>query len=158
MIQPSDDQSADSAVRAGELADWLGVVERTIAEYARRGIIPRTGRGLYPLRESIRAVCTHFREQASQRGTTAGLSAERERKVREEADRLALANARSRGEMVSVSAVADEWLDILRLVCSRMLAAPSRIQQQLGHLSAHDLDVIDRELRNALSELSDNGL
>jgi phage terminase Nu1 subunit (DNA packaging protein) len=158
MIQPSDDLAADSAVRAGELADWLGVSERTIAEYARRGIIARSGRGTFPLKESVRAVASHFREQASQRGTTAGLSAERERKVREEADKLAMQNAAARREMVSVAAVADEWSDILRLVRSRMLAAPSRIQQQLGHLSAHDLDVIDRELRDALTDLSNNGL
>lgn len=38
MIQDSDDQ-----VRALELADWLGVSERAVADYAHRGIIKRSG-------------------------------------------------------------------------------------------------------------------
>jgi len=154
MSQDSGDQ-----VRALELADWLGVSERAVADYAHRGIITRSGRGVFPLKESIRAVCHHFREGASARGgATSSLTAQRERIAREQADKLAMQNAAARRELVSAKAVADEWSSILRLVRSRMLATLSRIQQQLGHLSAHDLDIIDREIRDALTDLSNNGL
>jgi phage terminase Nu1 subunit (DNA packaging protein) len=154
MIQDTDDQ-----VRAIELAEWLGVSERAVADYAHRGIITRSGRAVFPLKESIRAVCHHFREAASARGATSGgLTAQRERIAREQADKLEMQNAASRREMLPAKAVADEWASILRMVRSRVLASPSRIQQQLGHLSAHDVAVIDREMRDALEELSNNGL
>lgn len=154
MIQGSDDQ-----VRALELADWLGVSERAVADYAHRGIIKRSGRGVFPLKESVRAVCHHLREAASARGGgTATLTAQRERIARGQADKLEMQNAATRRELLPAKLVADEWASILRLVRSRMLATPSRIQQQLGHLSAHDLDTIDREIRDALEELANNGL
>lgn len=154
MIQDSDDQ-----VRALELADWLGVSERAVAEYAHRGIITRSGRGVFPLKESVRAVCHHFREAASARGGgTATLTAQRERIARGQADKLEMQNAATRREMLPAKLVADEWASILRLVRSRMLVTPRRIQQQLGHLTAHDLDIIDREIRSGLEEAANNGL
>lgn len=67
-------------------------------------------------------------------------------------------NAASRRELLPAKAVVDEWASVLRMVQSRILASPSRIQQQLGYLSAHDVAVIDRELRDVLEELSNNGL
>lgn len=42
------------------------------------------------------------------------------------------------------------------MVRSNMLALPSRVQQRLGHLTAHDLAEIDREIRDSLEELSDD--
>jgi len=154
MVKDSD----DTLVRAVVLAQWLGVSERAVAGYVQNGIIVRAQRGLYPLQESVRAVCHHFREVASRRGTTSTLTAQRERIAREQADALEMKNAVTRREMVSAKSVTDEWASILRMVRSRVLASPSRMQQQLGHLSAHDLDVIDRELRDALEELANNGL
>jgi phage terminase Nu1 subunit (DNA packaging protein) len=151
-------QDSDREVRLLELADWLGVSERAVAEYAHKGIIVRSGRGVVRLKDSIRAVCHHFREGASRRGTTSSLTTQRERIASEQADKLAMQNATARREMISAKSVADEWASVLRMVRSRMLATPSRIQQQLGHLSAHDLDIIDREIRDALTDLSNNGL
>ena len=126
MNQDSDDQ-----VRAIELADWLGVSERAVADYAHRGIITRS---------------------------SGGLTAQRERIAKGQADKLEMQNAATRRELLPAGEVAEEWSNILRLVRSRMLAAPSRIQKTLGHLSAHDLDIIDREIRDALEELANNGL
>lgn len=159
MTQGSVAGTNDSEVATGELADWLGVTERAISDYARKGIITRSAPGKFMLRESVRAVTAHLRDAASARGgSSAGLTAQRERIAREQADKLEMQNAAARRELLPAKQVADEWASILRLVRSRMLATPSRIQQQLGHLSAHDLDVIDRELRDALEELANNGL
>ncbi|MDY7096754.1 MAG: hypothetical protein SXU28_01315 [Pseudomonadota bacterium] len=157
MNQDTDERP----VRANELGTWLGVKDRTIRGYADDGIIRRVDRGLFPLKESVQAVAEHLREIAGRRaGTGAGssLTAERERVAREQADKLAMQNAAARKEMISAKEVVSEWSSILRLVRSRLLATPSRIQQQLGHLSAHDLDIIDREIRDALTDLSNNGL
>jgi len=89
MNQDSGDQ-----VRSIELAEWLGVSERAVADYAHRGIITRSGRAVFPLKESIRAVCHHFREAASARGATSGgLTAQRERIAKGQADKLEMQNA-----------------------------------------------------------------
>ena len=48
------------------------------------------------------------------------------------------------------------WGSILRDVRAAMLAIPARIQQQLGTLTPHDVDIIDREVRTALEETAGN--
>ena len=48
--------------------------------------------------------------------------------------------------------VARERYDMLRMVWSRMLALPSRLQQRLPNLTAGDVAAIDREIRDALME------
>lgn len=159
MIQSSETGIADSEISAVELAAWLGVSERAISDYVRKGIIARSAPGRFMLRASVKAVATHLRELAAQRGaSSAGLTAQRERIAREQADALEMKNAATRHELLPAKLVAEEWSGILRLVRSRIMATPSRIQQQLGHLSAHDIDVIDRELRDTLEELANNGL
>lgn len=63
--------------------------------------------------------------------------------------------AKRRGELVEAEAVAREWSDVLRQVRAAVLAVTSRVRSQLPHLTAHDADVIDRELREALRALAE---
>lgn len=149
----------DRPVSLDELAGIFGVHKRTLQTAVDRGALVRVSRGKYPLATAIRAYCDFLRETAANRdhfrvGT--GLAAERERETRERADALALKNAVARGEMISAKEVEAQWSDVLRMVRSGILALPSRVQQRLGHLSAHDLAVIDREIRDTLEELSDD--
>ena len=152
---------ADEPVRAAVLAEMLGISERAIRSLAERGIVQRTPDSLYPFAESIRAYCHHLREAAAGRGGQGAgskLTAEREREVRERADHLALRNAQARGEMLPAVDVERRWSIIIRVVRSRMLSVPSRVRQSLGHLTAHDVAVIDREIRAALTELGHDDL
>lgn len=149
----------DKPVSLDELAGIFGVHKRSLQTFVDRGVLVRVTRGMYPLGKSIRAYCEALRETAANRdhfrvGT--GLAAERERETRERADALALKNAAARGELLPAKDVEAQWSDILRMVRSGMLALPSRVQQRLGHLSAHDLAVLDREIRDTLDELSDD--
>ena len=59
------------------------------------------------------------------------------------------------GELVEAAATRREWQDIQRLVRARVLAIPSRVRSQLPHLTAHDVEVIDAEVREALTALAD---
>jgi phage terminase Nu1 subunit (DNA packaging protein) len=152
---------AGKLVRAVVLADALGINERSVRSLAERAIIERTPEGLYPLKESIRAYCHHVREAAAGRNGHAagsGLAAEREREVRERADHLAMRNAAARRELLPASDVETAWARICRQLRARMLATPGRIQQRLGHLTAHDVSIIDREIRDALTTLGTNDL
>jgi phage terminase Nu1 subunit (DNA packaging protein) len=92
------------------------------------------------------------------RGATANpdLLAEKIRLAKEQADKTALANAKARGELLPAAEVEREWAAILRDVRAAMLALPSRLQQKLPHLSAHDVAMIDREIRDVLAELGNS--
>lgn len=149
----------DRPVTLDDLAGIFGVHKRNLQTPVDRGALARVARGKYALGKSIRGYCEYLRETAANRdhfrvGT--GLAAERERETRERADALALKNAVARGEMIPAKEVEAQWSDILRMVRAAMLALPSRVQQRLGHLSQHDLSIMDREVRDTLEELSDD--
>lgn len=146
-------------VSGRDLASAFGVSERSIREFAERGIVLKTGRGRYRLIESTRLYTEHLRGIASGRGGEGGvldLTAERARLAKEQADAQELKNAVTRRELVAIDDVSRGWADILRKVRSRILACPSRIRSRLSHLTVFDGEIIDAELRDALTELSDD--
>ena len=79
---------------------------------------------------------------------------ERDRLAREQADAVALKNARLRGELVPAAEVEKAWSDILRRVRSKVLAVPARVRQMNPHLTGRDVAAIDAELRRALEDLA----
>jgi len=147
-------------VSTAELADAFGVSDRTVRDLAARGVLPRVAPGRFDLRASVRAYAGHLREQAAGRGNGDGaamteLSAERLREARERADKIALANAKARGEMVLAADVEKAWSEILRDVRARMLAVPARVRARLGHLTHTDGAIIEQEVRDALQGAAD---
>jgi hypothetical protein len=57
-------------------------------------------------------------------------------------EKLEIANAKGRGQLLPAAKVEKEWASVLRGVrgrCSRS----SRVQKKLPHLSAHDVAAID---------------
>lgn len=142
-------------VSARQLGEVLGLNERTVRELVDRGIVTRTSRGRYDLFGSVLAYVEHLRSVAAGRGGEAAsydLTRERARLAKEQADERELRNATLRGELVEAEAVRREWSDVLRGVRSRILSVPSRVRQSLPHLTAHDVERIDGELRRALEE------
>lgn len=150
-----DEPSATLPERAstGALAALLGVTPRTITELSRKGVLSPAGRGNWPVRECVARYCAHLREQAAGRTGSTTLTAERIRVAKEQADALELKNAALRGEMLHARQVESEWASILRSVRSAILAVPAR----LPNLSLQDAQALNREIRNALTEIADNG-
>jgi phage terminase Nu1 subunit (DNA packaging protein) len=149
----------DRPVTLDELAGVLGVHKRNLQTAVDRGTFTRLSRGKYPLGKTIRAYCDYLREKTASRDhlrVGSGLAVERERIAREQADALEMKNAAARGELLRAADVEAQWSDIVRMLRSGMLALPTRVQQRLGHLTAHDLAEIDREIRDTLTELSDD--
>lgn len=146
-------------VSGRDLASVFGVTDRLIRDFADRGLVKKTGRGRYLMVESVRLYTEHLRGIASGRGgeqNVLDLTAERARLAKEQADAQELKNAVARRELVVVTEVERGWQDILRKVRSRILACPSRIRSRLSHLTVFDGEVIDAELREALTELADD--
>lgn len=143
-------------VSAKDLANVLGVKDRTVRDFADRGLVIRAGRGRYRLVASVRSYCEHLRATASGRGgedEAKTLTAERTRLAREQADQTALKNAALRRDLVPAAEVEREWSEILRRVRSGCMAIPSRIRQSLTHLTAYDVQAIDAEVRVVLAEI-----
>lgn len=135
-----------------ELAGLFGISPRTVRDLAARGVLSRVAPGRFDIRAAVLAYTGHLREQAAGRGTgNAEIAVERLREARERADKIALANAKSRREMVPVDKVRAAWIGITSDVRSAVLAVPSRLPE----LSRAQADQVDAELRRALEALAD---
>ena len=143
-----------------QLADLLGLSDRTVRELAARDVLPRTGRGRFDTRLAVRRYTAHLREQAAGRGNgdsaaMGAVTAERLREARERADKIALQNAKARGEMVPAADVERAWSEVLRDIRARMLAVPARCMARLGRLTAAEGQIIEQEVRDALKGAAD---
>jgi phage terminase Nu1 subunit (DNA packaging protein) len=158
MQQDEMNMQQDETITQQTLADLLDLTPRRIRQLATAGVIPKTGRGQYQLRDSVRAYCAHQREIAAGRGgedAQLNLARERSRQAKESADGLALKNEQTRNELISRAEVIQLWGDTLSLVRSRILGAASDIGLELPILSRHDILTIDGVLRSCLESLCD---
>src|SRR4051812_48572378 len=116
------------SVTASELADHLGVSPRSVTELARRGIAVRAGPGRWRLRESIRRYCDDLRQRGGGVAVAASAAAERGRLAKEQADALALKNARLRGSMLDAEAVVRGGAGIPGTGPPRVVSPPSPVR------------------------------
>lgn len=140
-----------------EVARHLYMTKQALSQHIKDGHIPNAERGGFSLDECREAYIRHLREQAAGRlGKDATLSLTDERAGLAKAQREAqeLKNAVTRGEYVSAADVTHRWADILRAVRSGILAVTSRIRHRLPHLTVDDAEVIEQEIRDALTALS----
>ncbi|MFO1127829.1 MAG: hypothetical protein U1E66_05250 [Rhodospirillales bacterium] len=144
-------------ITTAALAQLLGISDRAVRQHVAAGTLVQVGRGRFDRDASIGTYCEHLRAMAAGRGGADGvktLSAERARLAKEQADQYAIKNAALRGELVSAADVERKWTDACRCIRSAMLAIPSRVRQQLPHLTRTDAALIDDEIRRALTELA----
>lgn len=138
-----------------DLCQLLGISSGALSELKSKGIAVHIGHDAYDLERTVNGYVKHLREVAAGWGTgekANQLTAERARLAKEQADAQALKNAKARGELVDAAEIERGWADLLRQVRARFLAVPPRLRQVLD-LSPRDAEIVDRELRDALSEL-----
>lgn len=138
-----------------QVAEHLFVSRQKISELVRRKILP-TGKGVGALDIDAcrKAYVEHLRGIAAGKIGEGGfdLTDERARLAKEQADAQAMKNALARGEMLDATEAERTWGEVLRGIRARMMAVPSRVRQRLGHLTAAEAAIIDREVRDALTE------
>ncbi|PYF11025.1 phage terminase Nu1 subunit (DNA packaging protein) [Rhodobacter viridis] len=138
-----------------ELAALTRLSLSQVRTKAREGIFLRSARARYDVAESVGRYIEHLRKIAANRDAPSNdLKAEKLRLAREQADKLAIANAAARGELVEADAVTREWASILRDLRNALLAVPSRCGAALPHLTATDIATLEREIRTALEGLA----
>lgn len=156
----SDEMTIAEAIPATmtevEIAAFLGIATSQVRTKTRDGVLVKGGRGLWDARASLHGYLSQLRDGAIKGGGQVPdeLKAEKLRLAREQADKLEIANAAARGDMVRAADVEREWQNVLRDVRSTMLAVPSRVGSKLAHLSAHDVAEIDSEIKAALEGLA----
>ncbi|WP_371055733.1 DNA packaging protein [Rhodosalinus sp. K401] len=150
-----DGERSITRIGGADLCELLRLSPAALSGLVKRGIAVKMGRDAYDLRETVGNYAEHLRGIASGRGgeaETLTLTGERARLARAQAEAVEMKNAVARGELVPAEEVARGWSDTLRRVRSRILAVPSRVRQAV-ELEPEAVTLIDRELREALTEL-----
>lgn len=131
----------DQSISQAEFAALVGVSEGAVSDWLRQGKLQRGANG----RAWVQAYCGHLREQAAGRDPSGQLTSQRARLAREQADRLAMENAKQRGELVPVA-----------LIEPRVRALFVGLRQQLLGWSAELPPVLaglgEREMRAELAK------
>ena len=83
------------------------------------------------------------------------LHAARTRKEFALADLRVLELRKRQGELLEAADVRRDWTELAGRVRAGMLAVPSRVRSLLPNLTAHDVGVIDAEIRAALSMIAE---
>lgn len=143
-------EAADETVTRAELARRLGLSTRTIGDHAAHGRLVKSGGG-YLLWASIRALVAYQAESLA--GRTGEVQEARARLELAKARMAELKLAEAEGRMLDAGEVEQTWSGICLQVRNRILAVPKRLPVILGHLTRSDFAAIDRELREALTEL-----
>ena len=79
--------------------------------------------------------------------------AEELRETTERADKLALANAKTRRDLIELPVVESAWADIVLAARSKFTGLPSKLQSRLG-LTEPQTRELEKQIDEALGELS----
>ena len=90
-------------VGSQELAEWLGVTTRRIQQLAVEGVLPREGRGRYPLKICVKTYCDWKDQLLLKRGTSSELSEEKLLTARLERRTRELVFAEAEGSLITVA-------------------------------------------------------
>ncbi|PWK16074.1 hypothetical protein [Tumebacillus permanentifrigoris] len=148
--------SGESEVSTSELAKILGKTARWINELTREGVLVQTGRGKYPLAESVQRYVEHLKKQYEEVGGIdyAFEKAAHERAKREKAE---IELAAMRGQMHRGEDIAAVMNDMVGGFRAKMLGLPSKVAPQLVGKTETPviLAILTQEVHDSLSELSD---
>lgn len=129
-----------SPMTQARFGDLVGITQPAVSELVRRKILPDGASA----DEWLLAYCDHLREMAAGRGGESGaeLVAERARLAREQADKIAMQNAVTRGELAPAY-VLEEVLARVGARAARLLETiPGTLRRRLPQLSGDDIAVV----------------
>jgi hypothetical protein len=141
-----------------ELATWMGVTTRRVIQMVEEGIIPKAGRGKYPLKQCMIGYVTHLQQMTEKRGSTSELSEEKLLTARIERKRRELEYAAVEGSLITVEAHEQAIAEALDLVRSNLRNLPGSVGPRLVGLDdARDVvgilaPAVDDAMRSIVAE------
>ena len=142
-------------VNAATVGEWIGLTANRVNALARDGRLPREADGSFVLKDTVHAYCEFSRSTARGRPVAdPDLSDAKLKLAREQADKLAIANAKARGDLLDAGRVANEWARVLTDVRAGVLAIPQRVAAECG-LDRAATAAIDAQVRAALERVAE---
>ena len=136
-----------------QLAKSLNLTGQRLAQLTKEGILTKEERGKYALCDAVNAYVTYLHnapknQWGSKTEDETDFDRERLRRTKEEADKLELANARTRGELVEVSKVKRLGEQVMSGIKTKILNMPLTDDEKdkclRDLLSLKDLDYSDK--------------
>lgn len=138
------------------IAQLLNISERRLQQLAKEGIVPKSGRGRYPLAGCIRGYVTYLQEQVDGGKDVIDYRQEKARGERVKAERMEFDLAVKRREYAPISML-EEVLDrVSSAAAARLDAITSRLHQRYPSMKATHLSAIKTEIaaaRNSIAEI-----
>ena len=130
------------------LCKLFNLTDARISQLAQQGIIKKEARGRWALYDTINAYITYLQtrkvNQWDSDENPSDIKKEQLRRTKEEADKLELQNARTRGELVEVSRVIQMGEKIMAAMKTKILNAPLTDKEKdsllIELLSVRDMD------------------
>jgi len=147
------DNGKSPTVPVSTLAKLFNLTSVRVQQLAADGIIQKSGRGQYDLWPSVRAYIAYLQERKvnqwdSDTADPTEIKKQQLRRTKEEADKLELANARTRGELVEVSKVKRLGEQVMSGIKTKILNMPLTDDEKdkclRDLLSLKDLDYSDK--------------
>lgn len=123
------DNGKSPTVPVSTLAKLFNLTSVRVQQLAADGIIQKSGRGRYDLWPSVRAYIAYLQERKvnqwdSDEDNPTEIKKQQLRRTKEEADKLELQNARTRGELVPVFKVKRMGEQVMSAIKTKLLNMP----------------------------------
>ena len=142
-------------VDAATFGALLGLSRNRVNALAKSGELPRED-GKFPIPAAVHAYVEYAKANpVGRRVADPDLADEKKRLAKEQADKIALANAITREELVPVEDVRREWRGLALDLRARLLAIGPRVAAALG-LDRAAAANLDSEIRAALEDIADD--
>lgn len=127
--------------------DLVGISQQTASELLTRGVLVQGA----SIGEWLKSYTSHLREMAAGRAASGDLdlAGERARLAKEQADRVAMQNAVTRGELAPVVWMEEILCKTASKVAGIFDAIPGMIRRRVPLLTADDIDLIAAEIAKA---------
>lgn len=137
----------DAQITQAQFALLVGLSEARVSQLAGDGVLVRGGSA----REWVSAYCDRLREMAAGRGGDDGpaLVAERARLAREQADKIAMQNAVTRGELAPVHLLEQVIVRAGARMARLLDTIPGTVRRRYPQLGADDIAEITRIVTKA---------
>lgn len=152
-------------VSAHELGEFLGKAERTVRDWVKRGILPRSSGGKFDVKACTSAAIAHFERLAARTSSTAEEAANSPAARKDAADcRLAEAKAAQeelrlaemQGKLVPTDQVREQGGRMVAAFRQRLLSLPTTLAAQVREAkdTAAAEKILRRGIYEALAELA----
>jgi phage terminase Nu1 subunit (DNA packaging protein) len=148
-------------VSTRDLAQLLGVTSKTIALWAKTGVVVRTAHGKFDLGLSVQGFARHMRSLVGAKGgETAATAVAVERAALLHAQRMRIEReaAKEGGQLINAAEFQEAMTVTCRGLRVHLMSIPQRISGRAPHLDRQDIGLIDDEVRAALTEVSEMSL